>query len=1524
MLGNSLINFSKNVFGKKNWWDTLSENEQKKYSHKIDVFNDKSVQKDFNFDKWKNFSTLPEEVQEYFKTVDKGKATQEGLNKAMSKTMQVTDASGEAFVSSGSKIKDFGKKAKDGISTFGKSVGTGLKGVLKTAVSGIGGGLLNVGINLLIGTLINSAISAWQKYSNVQENAIAKSSDAVSKLQANQNKIKSAEEVLSSIKENKVIDSSGNEITRFEQLSQGVNSLGENISLTKSEFEEYNSILDAMSNAGLTATTSMAGLEAQVKQIRKSSNIDSLKGLNDWVDGFNAQNNQLYTDHTKEIGYQQKLNALDKIIGKDGKKPPKIDTQSSWDTLSANLAATNELRAAWDSYEGTNAKEHIEKAKKINKDTELKKTEKKALQQIAKEYDIDILDEKGNFSYKKYSSDEVQNQLKDAKQQLETQADSMAQQSAGFLQAMFENSPAFDSVSKSAANAIGSIFSNIDYETVSKNMLDSNGNLSSKLMKDWVKDLSFNLQDKNIQEKLSQLFNLDSNTHGQTFSEYKRQAESLIKDISSAIPQLSENLLKDSTGIKDILDNASASYNRVVETVGKDFADTLSVKDLELAAEIISEQDVQNAEELSHALKEAKLGEDAKNSFEAFSSSISEATANLETLKSTLSESVSGSGISSENLQAFREMFGDNAEKALERTANGYHINQKALAELQQQQNEALKTDYLSSLNKQYDQLRKVNEDLAKTAIMGGDVSGLLTQKAGIEAQIESLKDLQYQYEAANSAYQKWVNAQAGANERNMYENIQSGYEGVKDLIERGWVDDDVRTYVDLLSSADLSTANAEEVIEAYNQLGKTIGNSGHSILDFFTVDENGKSTTDGIYNFFDTVKSVLGEEYASFEDGKYKFNFGEGRDQEVAKALGMDVEAVQSILRAASEAGFEIHLDQPIASLEELKTSAETAKETLNGLNDTSLSDIDLDSTSLEDVDSQIQKVQEHISSLDPNVQTEELEAANDILEYLVQKKEELSKTTDIQFNLNNEEVLEKLSNANEKLKELGKTDVTFDFEANVDEIGSQVEKATSLLEQFKNEDGTVDLSIEGAQEAVDILQALLTRKEQLNQPAVMKVDSSQVEGDLGSAIGKIQEFQQAINDLNIAQDLKNAGVDIDTSAAQAKVQELAGDIQGLDGNVKASLGLNTEEFNSAIEAVKSQSIDINAGLNPESIATISSSLASITPEIMVNAGIDPTLVDSYSPTDKEAKVTFHVNSEEVDAWTAPNKEATLTYNITTSGSLPGDKERTLTYTIKTEGSVDVNGTAHANGTSGNANASGNWGVKKGGTSLVGELGTEILVRGSEFHTIGDNGAEFIETKPGDIIFNHKQTEALLENGYVTGRGKLIGGNAHVDGTAYSHGSGGLGRPSRPSTGMGSSSSNKDKNNSSSKNKSSNKKSSSSSSSATDDAKEFEEALDWIEIKIDRLERKIKSLDRIAGSAFETYATRSKALAEQMGEVSNEITVQQQAYERYLQQANSISLSDDYKTQVQNGTIDISTITDEDLKKNIDEYQQW
>ena len=76
----------------------------------------------------------------------------------------------------------------------------------------------------------------------------------------------------------------------------------------------------------------------------------------------------------------------------------------------------------------------------------------------------------------------------------------------------------------------------------------------------------------------------------------------------------------------------------------------------------------------------------ASDSFNDFKSSVESAKEDLEALKNILSESTSGTGMSSDSVKAFREMFGDDAEKALEKTANGYHLNRKALAELESQQ----------------------------------------------------------------------------------------------------------------------------------------------------------------------------------------------------------------------------------------------------------------------------------------------------------------------------------------------------------------------------------------------------------------------------------------------------------------------------------------------------------------------------------------------------------------------------------------------------------------------------------------------------------------------------------------------------------------------------------------------------------------------------------------------------------------------------------------------------------------------
>lgn len=105
---------------------------------------------------------------------------------------------------------------------------------------------------------------------------------------------------------------------------------------------------------------------------------------------------------------------------------------------------------------------------------------------------------------------------------------------------------------------------------------------------------------------------------------------------------------------------------------------------------------------------------------------------------------------------------------------------------------------------------------------------------------------------------------------------------------------------------------------------------------------------------------------------------------------------------------------------------------------------------------------------------------------------------------------------------------------------------------------------------------------------------------------------------------------------------------------------------------------------------------------------------------------------------------------------------------------------------------------------------------------------------------------------------------------------------------------------------------------------KDTTEEFDWIEKKIENLEEDLSRLDKVANSSYSSIAEKNEALAESIEKINEEIDFQQQAYERYMQKAESVGLSDEYKNLVQNGAINIEEITDEDLKEAIKNYEQW
>ena len=840
----------------------------------------------------------------------------------------------------------------------------------------------------------------------------------------------------------------------------------------------------------------------------------------------------------------------------------------------------------------------------------------------------------------------------------------------------------------------------------------------------------------------------------------------------------------------------------------------------------------------------------------------------IEALNTALAESKSATGLTAESIATLKSRYEDldgyNVATLFEETANGIRANSTELAKLEEEYKDLNKQEIdetLETLKKEYD---KLTGEINNCVNDQEKLNDLYSERDAILDQINDVATLAAQFKGLTSAYNEWQNAQESGQDRDMYESVISGREDIEDEMSRGWLDDAAVEYLELLTGKELSTAGIEAQIAAYKELNKTIDGTNYKVWDFFTQDEDGNITSDGVFNFFDAVKEASDGTAAYIEDGKYHFNFegfeyeGEVGDAAIAKMLGTSEELVQIILKAAEDAGFVV------------------------------------------------------------NIKGEYTDLAN---------------------------ASDSIQDLNEQLKTVGATDYTFNVRAtDLDYVNEQIAEAQSALQYFEDRDGKINLDDSDVRAAATILAQLTFRKSDLENPTLMSIDVSEPTTKLEEVLGLAQQLKDAKANLEI-----QTAIGADTTEAQAEIDSLLSQLSSEGyADIVASLSVDASSVDSAIAS-------INA----------------ISSEQMISLGLDTSKIDEYVASDKDATVTYEKDSTEVDEYDPPDFTRTVTFNVNSYNVDiydPSNLTRTITYKVKTEGEIseangtaNVNGTAFANGTiGGRAFKHGDWGIKGSGVALGGELGTEILVRDGKWYTIGDGGAEFFRYKQGDIIFNHKQAEELLSNGKVAsggGRGKAL-----ADGTAFAIGSNafGLGRNAISKLVSG-------------KKKASTKKKSkiqvkgipeiqtdengiviknitaidgigdNSGSGGGDgvkdlisetaddfgvgkDADKFEETIDFIEIAISRIEREIDNLDQTVNNVYKTWGKRNEALTAEIGKVGKEIGLQQSAYNRYIEEANSVGLDENWATKVRNGTIGIYDKGDFDEKtaKKIKEYKEW
>lgn len=230
---------------------------------------------------------------------------------------------------------------------------------------------------------------------------------------------------------------------------------------------------------------------------------------------------------------------------------------------------------------------------------------------------------------------------------------------------------------------------------------------------------------------------------------------------------------------------------------------------------------------------------------------------------------------------------------------------------------------------------------------------------------------------------------------------------------------------------------------------------------------------------------------------------------------------------------------------------------------------------------------------------------------------------------------------------------------------------------------------------------------------------------------------------------------------------------------------------------------------------------------------------------------------------------------------------------------------------------------------ALVNEVGTESIVRDGQWSLI-PGGAHLENLKKGDIIFSASQTEDLLKRGATPGHARAYAQGSLSDISlthAFDGGSGwggfGGGLSNKTSVSSGSSDTPATQQHTDAVQK---------DTSATEDntktTKDSTEAFDWVKTKLDKF---AKSVERISNQITDYISSTFKTvlLKRQVKAVEKQLKANEQGYTAYMNKANSIDISDDYKNKVINGTfsieeIDTSSDSGKQLAKDIKNFQTY
>lgn len=1219
------------------------------------------------------------------------------------------------------------EKLKSGLSSFGQTA---------KAVA------VDVGTNFLISAGLQATAAGIDYVVNKQSNTIKAGSEVLSDYQ---NINQQMSESTSWVKTN---------AERYEELSKGVNNLGQNLSLTSADYEEYQQLssqiaqqfpelvtgYDSLGKPIIGAAKSVSDLQTALKNAKFDAYNKNVKEAKDVTGKFYEEVMRSKTLPWQDAGSQKQLDGLEQFIKdynkafstKGGNKPTGYIDLQKYMNMSTNAET------------GFNASDFGEAYQTLG----------------LSQADIQDLIQDLNSSNGKLKSGsdsaKTLTTLMDGVGELQSDVDNSANELKQYIPSFLQANKKYQDLildNDGLDSKVTSMINAMTMEDLESNGFTDKDNAADNIKK-WASNVVNELDKSDIRDSIDSLFSFNENHAEDTAKDWYTTANAALDEADAKSESFNKKQLQEASRIYDewikVKDAMTSITSRYGDTTREDAIRRFNTEDLEALGEIAN-ADTDHKLSYNDAISQIENQKrQAELSVANLQKSVESITSQYSTISSAISDSMSDTGLSKDSINAVKSSVQDviNSTDELKdfdldglftNTSKGVKLNNSQLENLLDIQKDIKEQDFAESISQQTDELDKQAKQAEILKAKYGETSDEYVE--ALEKQKQAQEDLnatqqaQSQYYAQYqqqkqlfSDYAEWQRATQTENSGDKYLSMVSGLDTAKKAWDAGEIGtDDFKSFAKMISPS--GATDPVNFAENYAKAAR-----------YLTSDES------GLVHFFEdlsTKTDAAGQAMASFNEETQSWELNTHDLGEVAQKLGTGTPVVEALFGRAEDYGATTTVisdmqDGILKATEATKNWSE-AKARLDQMNEENAQaqkegkDPIYNATAIKAAEDEVANYQQQIDGLQESM---DYYAEHNLGSEAQQKKiktaadeiKNIQEQVQAAENANNKALADSYRNmAKEKAAAAG---ITVDDNLNVTGDGKTAQE--QLKEKSSSTSSTlsgIDFDYDKTTMSLDQIDSKIKELQDAKVNVDVAVDGEDAVNTLDTEISSLEaqkvqvQIQTAVENGNSFQELLTlsdqelmATVGCDAS----QVDQVRDEIQEMSGEqIDMTVAMNSDQFVALINAITGEKIEVPVeantdGVEAETKSAVEGTEAKVTPQVdtsQVESETQSAVQNAAEGTKPSVDVTGNVTTLTAGTGLTPVAVTGNVVQLTGTPSQPVDVNANVTTVTGTpSGTVDVN----ANATTISGEPSGTVDVKGNVTSVTGTPSGTVNVKGN------------------------------------------------------------------------------------------------------------------------------------------------------------------------------------------------------------------